>query len=106
MLLFLIFSRILGRIFSTVPRIVNIVSTMSNDRGIILRILHFQMQYWKISKINSKSVHSVSIVLLYQKIFFRFGSFPCILSLDKWMNPFNAVLVTGQSKKRCLKDSF
>ncbi len=64
------------------------------------------MQYLKISKINSKSVHSIAAVLPYQKIFFRFGSFPCSRSPDRWMNPFRAVQVIGQSKKRCLKDSF
>jgi len=64
------------------------------------------MQYLKISKISSRSVHSIVLVFPYQKIFFRFGSFLCICSLDKWMNPFRAVLVIGQSKKRCLNDSF
>ncbi len=85
---------------------VDTVSVISNERGMVLRILHFQMQYLKISKINSRSVHSISAVFPYQKIFFRFGSFRCSCSLDRWMNPFRAVLVIGQSKKRCLNDSF
>ena len=62
---------------------VDIVSVISKERGIILRILHFQMQYRKISKISSRSVHSVSEVLPYQKIFFKFGSFPCNRSRDR-----------------------
>jgi hypothetical protein len=101
-----IFSRIFGLIFRIFSSIVDTVLVISIDLGISFLSLHFQIPYLKSSNINSKSMHSISLVLPYQKIVFRFGSLPRIRSLDKSRNPFSVVLVTGQSKKRCLKFSF
>jgi hypothetical protein len=79
---------------------------ISMDLGISFLSLHFQIPYLKSSKISNKSVHSFLLVVPYQKIVFRFGSLPHNRSLDKSKKLFSVVLVTGQSKKRCLKFSF
>jgi hypothetical protein len=85
---------------------VDTVFVISIDLGINFLSLHFQMPYLKSSKISSRSVHSLTPFVPYQKIVFKFGSFPRTRILDSSRKPFKAVLVTGQSKNRCLKFSF
>ncbi len=101
-----ILTRIFGLIFRIFSSIVDTVFVISMDLGINFLSLHFQIPYLKSSKISIRSVHSVTLVVPYQKIVFKLGSFPRNQSLGKSRKPFSAVLVTGQSKNRCLKFSF
>jgi len=86
--------------------IVDTVLVISMDLGINFLSLHFQIPYLKSSKISIRSVQSLVPSVPYQKIVFKLGSFPRTRILEINRKPFSAVRVTGQSKKRCLNDSF